>query len=110
MVTTISLHTTARHTGTTGPSGSAAACSSEPALGSTAPTTSMATLTTVSIRITATLVHIRSVERSPLITSTETKCVMGAATWVATWVEAMQAEAVARNSDKLKANGCYMAD
>jgi hypothetical protein len=28
----------------------------------------------------------------------------------ATWVEAMQAEAIARNSDKLKANGCYMAD
>ncbi len=28
----------------------------------------------------------------------------------ATWVEAMQAEAIARNGDKLKANGCYMAD
>src|SRR5258706_16021183 len=111
MVTTISPHTTARHTGTTGPSGSAAACSSEPALGSTAPTTSMVTLTTVSIRITATLVHIRSVETSPLITSTETRCVMGAATWVeAMQAEAMQAEAIARNGDKLKANGCYMAD
>jgi len=24
--------------------------------------------------------------------------------------EAMQAEAIARNSDKLKANGCYVAD
>src|SRR5258708_37526556 len=101
MVTTISLHTTARHTGTTGPSGSAAACSSEPALGSTAPTTSMATLTTVSIRITATLVHIRSVGTSPLITSTETRCMMGAATWA----QAIQAEAIARNSDKLKQKG-----
>jgi hypothetical protein len=28
----------------------------------------------------------------------------------ATWVEAMQVEAIARNSDKLKANGCHMAD
>jgi len=52
--------------GTTGPSGSAAACSSEPALGSTVPTTSTATLITVSIHITATKVHIRTVETRPL--------------------------------------------
>ena len=57
------------------------------------PTTSTATLITASIRIRATLVHIRSVETSPLITSTETRCVMGAAT---------QAEATARNSEKRK--------
>src|SRR5260221_10869563 len=96
MGTTITPHTTAPHTGTTGPSGSAAACSSEAALGSTAPTTSKATLITVSIRITAMLVHIRTVEKRPLITSTGTRCVMGAAT---------PAEAIARNCDKLKANG-----
>src|SRR6202035_3257278 len=96
MATTMSPHTAARHTGTTGPSGSAAACSWESALGSTAPTTSRATLITVSIHITATLVHIRTVETRPLITSTETRCVMGAATQVgaATWAEAaMQAQA-----------------
>src|SRR6266403_1937450 len=111
MATTISPHTAARHTGTTGPSGLTAACSSESALGFTAPTTSTATLITVSIHITATLVHIRTVETSPLITSTETRCVMGAATQTeATQAEAMQAEAIARNSDKLKANGCYVAD
>jgi len=44
------------------------------------PATSTATLITASIRITAMLVHIRTVETSPLITSTETKCVMDAAT------------------------------
>src|SRR6267378_5150990 len=93
MATTITPHTAARHTGTTGPSGSAAACSSEPALGSTAPTTSTATLITVSIHITATMVHIRTMETRPLITSTETRCVTGAATQA----EAMQAEAIARN-------------
>ena len=47
------------------------------------PTTSTATLITASIRIRATLVHIRSVETSPLITSTETRCVMAAATQAA---------------------------
>src|SRR5882762_8797719 len=88
MATTITLHTAARHTGTTGPSGLTAACSSESALGSTAPTTSTATLITVSIRITATLVHIRNVETRPLITSTEARCVIGAATQT----EATQAE------------------
>src|SRR6267378_2831915 len=111
MATTITLHTAARHTGTTGPSGLTAACSSESALGSTAPTTSTATLITVSIRITATLVHIRNVETRPLITSTETRCVMGAATQTeATQAEAMQAEAIEGNSDKLKANGCHVAE
>src|SRR5258706_13720122 len=126
MATTISPHTAARHTGTTGPSGLTAACSSESALGFTAPTTSTATLITVSIHITATLVHIRTVETSPLITSTETRCVMGAATQTevvqaevmqaeameaeAMEAEAMEAEGIARNSDKLKANGCYVAD
>src|SRR6266481_9234683 len=116
MATTITPHTAARHTGTTGPSGLTAACSSESALGSTAPTTSTATLITVSIRITATLVPIRNVETRPLITSTETRCVMGAATQTevtkaeAMQAEAMGAEAIARNSDKLKANGCYVAD
>src|SRR6266403_5230452 len=116
MATTISPHTAARHTGTTGPSGLTAACSSESALGFTAPTTSTATLITVSIHITATLVHIRTVETSPLITSTETRCVMGAATQTEATqaevmqAEAMEAEAIARNSDKLKANGCYVAD
>src|SRR5882762_3610894 len=116
MATTISPHTAARHTGTTGPSGLTAACSSESALGFTAPTTSTATLITVSIHITATLVHIRAVETSPLITSTETRCVMGAATQTEVvqaevmQAEAMEAEAIARNSDKLKANGCYVAD
>jgi hypothetical protein len=58
---------------------------------------------TVSILITATLVHIRTVETKPLITSTETKCVMGAATQAEA---ATRAEATARNSYKLKANGC----
>src|SRR5882762_9594754 len=106
MATTISPHTAARHTGTTGPSGSTAACSSELALGSTAPTTSTDTLITVSIHITATKVHIRTVETRPLITSTETRRVMGAATQA----EAMEAEAITRNSDKLKANGRYLAD
>src|SRR5467141_739515 len=116
MANTISPHTAARHTGTTGPSGLTAACSSESALGFTAPTTSTATLITVSIHITATLVHIRTVETSPLITSTETRCVMGAATQTEVvqaevmQAEAMEAEAIARNSDKLKANGCYVAD
>src|SRR5713226_9349012 len=84
MATTIPPHTAARHTGTTGPNGSAAARSSESALGSTAPTTS-----------TATLIHIRTVETSPLITSTETRCVMGAATQAeATQAEATEAEAM----------------
>src|SRR6266403_4619298 len=93
MATTISPHTAARHTGTTGPSGLTAACSSESALGSTAPTTSTATLITVSIHIAATLVHIRTVETRPLITSTETRCVMGAATQAAsTQAAAMRAE------------------
>src|ERR1700737_1120566 len=126
MATTITPPTAARRTGTTGPSGSTAACSSESALGSTAPTTSTATLITVSTHITATMVHIRTVERRPLITSTETRCVMGAATETeateaeATQAEAMQAEAMEaeateaeaapRNCDKIKANGCYVAD
>src|SRR6267143_1183940 len=101
MVTTISLHTTARHTGITGPSGSAAACSSEPALGSAAPATSTATLLTASIRITAMLVHIRTVETSPLITSTETKCVMDAAT--------QGVEVTVRNSVKPKAKGVLLS-
>src|SRR5467141_312363 len=87
MVTTISPHTTARHTGTTGPSGSTAACSSDPALGSTVLTTSTATWITVSIHITATMVHIPTME-----------------------AEAMEAGAIARKSDKLKANGCCVAD
>jgi hypothetical protein len=78
-------------------------------------------LITVSIRITATLVHIRNVETRPLITSTETRCVMGAATQTEATqaeatqaevmqAEAMEAEAIARNSDKLKANGCHVAE
>lgn len=89
-------HTTARLRDTSGPSGSAAAGSSEPALGSTAPATSTATLITASIHVTATLVHIPTVETSPLITSTETRCVMDAAT--------QEVKATARNSVKLKAN------
>jgi len=62
------------------------------------------------------MVHIRTVETRPLITSTETRCVMGAATEAeameagAMQAEAMEAEAIARNSDKLKANGCCVAD
>src|SRR2546422_4538622 len=100
MATTTPPHTTAPHTGTTVPSGLTAACSSEPALGSTAPTTSAATLITGSIHITATVVHIRSVENRPSITFTETRCVMDAATEKA---EAMKAaEAIVRNSVKLK--------
>ena len=51
--------------------------------------TSAATLITGSIHITATVVHIRSVENRPLITSAETRCVMDAATEKA---EAMKAE------------------
>jgi len=47
-----------------------------------APTTSTATLITASIHIAATLVHIRTMETSPSITSTETRCVMDAATQV----------------------------
>src|SRR5260370_29443104 len=90
MATRISNHTAARHTGITGPSGSTAACSSDPALGSTVLTTSTATWITVSIHITATMVHIRTVETRPLITSTETRCVMGAATEA----EAMEAAAI----------------
>src|SRR6267143_1629460 len=96
MATTISPHTAARHTGTTGPSGLTAACSSESALGFTVPTTSTATLITVSIHITATKVHIRTVETRPLITSTATRRVMGAAMQA----EATQAEAITRDSDK----------
>src|SRR5258707_813279 len=49
MAITTRPHTTARHTGTTGPSGSVAACSSEPDLGSTALATSTATSITSSI-------------------------------------------------------------
>src|SRR6202051_1839351 len=90
MATTTKLLTTAPHTGTTGPSGSLAACSSEPDLGSTAPATSKATLITASIHITATLVQLRPVETSPSTTSTETRCVMDAAT--------LEVEATARNS------------
>jgi len=57
------------------------------------------------------MVHIRTVETRPLITSTETRCVMGAATEAeAMEAEAMEAEAIARKSDKLKANGCCVAD
>jgi hypothetical protein len=82
------------------------------------------------------MVHIRTVETRPLITSTETRCVMGAATEAeameagamqaeamqaeameaeameagAMQAEAMEAEAIARKSDKLKANGCCVAD
>src|SRR6267142_777517 len=79
MATTTSPPTAAPHMDTTVPSGLTAACSSEPALGSMATTTSAATLITASIHITATLVHSRSVERRPSITSTETRCVMDAA-------------------------------
>jgi hypothetical protein len=64
----------------------------------------MATLITASIHITATMVHIRNVERSPSITSTETRCVMDAATETAevtkaeaTKAEATEAEAIAKN-------------
>src|SRR5260370_25784612 len=102
MATLTTPHTTAPHTGTTGPNGSPAASSSEPAPGSTAPTTSMVTLITASIHITATLVQIRRVETRPSITSTETRCVMGADT------QAAEA-AVARNSVKLQHNGCHLA-
>src|SRR5260370_30125674 len=80
MVTTMWPHTTAPHTGTTDPSGSAVAYSSEPALGSTVRTTSTVTLTTASIRNMATLVHIRNVARSPLIISTEMNCATDAVT------------------------------
>src|SRR5712692_5920245 len=90
MAITTRPHTTARHTGTTGPSGSTAAFSSEPDLGSTALATSTATSITASIQITATLAHIPTVETSPLITYTETRCVMDAAT--------QGVEAAARNS------------
>src|SRR5882724_1537525 len=100
MATTTSPHTTAPHMGTTVPNGSPATCSSEPALGFTATTTSAATLITASIHITATLVHIRSVERRPSITSTETRCVMEAPTEKAEATKA--AEAIVRNSVKLK--------
>jgi hypothetical protein len=102
MATTISLRTTAPHTGTTGPSDSAVACSSEPALGSTAPTTSKATLITASIHITATLVQLRRVETSPSITFTETRCVMGEAT--------QAGEAIARSSGELKAKCIHKED
>ena len=57
---------------------------------------SAATLITVSIHITATLVCIRSVEKRRSITSTETRCVMGTATHSAEATRA--AEAIARNS------------
>src|SRR5260370_34918347 len=80
MATMTSPRITAPRTDIMGRSGSTAVCSSEPARGSTDLTTSTATLTTASIHITATLVHIRNVESSPSITSTETKCVMGAVT------------------------------
>ena len=66
--------------GTMDPSGSPAVCSSEPAPGSTAPTTFTATSITASIHVTDTLVHIRNVETNPSITSAETKCVMDAVT------------------------------
>ena len=49
-------------------------------------------LITASILITATLVHIRNAETSPSITSTETRCLMDAAT---------QRVAIARNNLKL---------
>src|SRR5207302_1063407 len=101
MATMTSRLMTAHHTDIMGPTGSAAACSSEPGLGSTAPTTSTATLITASIHIAATLVHIQTMETSPSITSMETRCVTDAATPV---VEATQVvEATARNSVKLKA-------
>src|SRR5712671_5436001 len=80
MATTTLPRTAAPHMGTTDPSGSTAVCSSELALGSTAPTTSAATLITASTHITATLVHIRSVEIRPSIISAVTRCVMDAAT------------------------------
>src|ERR1700688_2106074 len=97
MATTTTPRTPVPPTDTMGPSGSTVACSSEPDRGSTALTTSTETLITVSIHITATLVQIRSVEKSPSITSTETRRVMDAAT---------QAEkAAARNNVKLKTNG-----
>src|SRR5258706_6000764 len=98
MATTTPPHTTAPHMGTTVPSGLTAAGSSEPALGSTAPMTSAATLITGSIHITATVVHIRSVENRPLITSAETRCVMDAATEKAEATQA--AEAIAETNDR----------
>jgi hypothetical protein len=51
-------------------------------------------LITASIHVTATVVHFRDEETRPSITSTETRCVMGAAT--------QAAEVIARNSVKLK--------
>ena len=71
------------------------ACSSEPDLGSTTLATSTATSITASIHVTATLVHIPTVVTRPLITFTETRCVMDAAT--------QGVEAAARNSVRLKA-------
>src|SRR5260370_41317773 len=80
MATMTTRHTTALRTGTTGPSGSAVAYSSEPALGSTVRTTSTVTWTTASIRSMATLVHIRNAARTPLNISTETKVATDAVT------------------------------
>src|SRR5258708_39350910 len=73
MATSTMPHTTALHTGTTAPSGSAAVSSSEPAHGSTAPTTSTATLRTALIHITAIRVHFRDGGTKPSITSMGTK-------------------------------------
>src|SRR5947209_7555682 len=80
MAITTTRHTTALRTGTTGPSGSALAYSSEPALGSAVRTTSTVTWTTASIRSMATLVHIRNAARRPLIISMEMKCATDAVT------------------------------
>jgi len=84
-----------------------AAYSSEPVPGSTARTTSMATLITASIHITVTLARIRPVEIRLSITFTETRCVVDAAMQVAevTQVvevtrEATQAEAIARKQSQ----------
>src|SRR5258708_3220339 len=93
MAFTTSPHTTALPMDTTGPSGLTAAYSSEPALGSTAPTNSAATLITASIHIMVTLVRIRNVEIRPSITSAETRCVMDAATQAAADMRAADMQA-----------------
>jgi hypothetical protein len=62
-------------------------------------------LITDSIRITATLVHIRCVEIRPSITFAETKCVMDAARQAVAATQAVEAtavEVIARNSVELK--------
>src|SRR5258707_4513765 len=110
MATSTTPRTTALHTGTTDPSGSPAASSSEPALGSTGPTTSTATLITASIHITATVVHFRDVETRPSITSMETRCVVAAVTQAAvTQAAATQAEAIARKQREAQSDRCRLA-